>query len=267
MTYTRIFTPPRDSAILQQTPCPYCSQVGNPLVTCTVCGLRKGPRGRSVPLETANSYCGWDCHGYTNEPEPESLWPGERWVDSLPCLAVSKCIDGTVPHPGPHQFTFSTPVDPSEVGVVWALAVPQWRADDGLWYLDDYPPLPGEEDDDPNYRSAIVAAATVENAQRQCRSNRYNDGFEWELCDSVGCSARKRWLVTLSAARWLDEPITDMECPTCGGRGFIETGQQREIDCVACGGYVLSNGTHAHGLGRIPLVAPPVGGLTARSEP
>lgn len=44
---------------------------------CTTCGQRKGPIGRSVPLEAANSYCGYDCPDYRNEPTPGHLWPGE----------------------------------------------------------------------------------------------------------------------------------------------------------------------------------------------
>lgn len=44
---------------------------------CTVCHKTKNPRGRSAPLEMANSLCDWDCSGYTQEPTPGHLWPGE----------------------------------------------------------------------------------------------------------------------------------------------------------------------------------------------
>jgi hypothetical protein len=50
-------------------------------VTCTVCGLRKKPIGRSAPLEMANSLCNDDCPGYRLEPHPGQLWPGERQED------------------------------------------------------------------------------------------------------------------------------------------------------------------------------------------
>jgi len=46
-------------------------------VTCTVCGLRKKPMGRSAPLEMANSLCDHECPGYNAEPYPGDLWPGE----------------------------------------------------------------------------------------------------------------------------------------------------------------------------------------------
>ena len=44
-------------------------------VECTVCGQRKAPIGRSVPL--AMYLCDRDCPGYRQEPYPGSLWPGE----------------------------------------------------------------------------------------------------------------------------------------------------------------------------------------------
>lgn len=46
-------------------------------VNCVICNQTKGPRGRSIAPEMANSYCGWDCPGYTQEPSPGHLWPGE----------------------------------------------------------------------------------------------------------------------------------------------------------------------------------------------
>ena len=45
------------------------------VVRCRVCGERKAPIGRSVPL--AMSLCESDCPGYRQEPYPGSLWPGE----------------------------------------------------------------------------------------------------------------------------------------------------------------------------------------------
>lgn len=47
-------------------------------VDCTVCGLRKKPRGRSAPLEMANSLCDHECEGYNKDPKPGDLWPGEK---------------------------------------------------------------------------------------------------------------------------------------------------------------------------------------------
>ena len=48
-------------------------------VDCSVCGKEKGPRGRSAPLEMANSLCdSYDCcAGYMQEPRPSDLWPTE----------------------------------------------------------------------------------------------------------------------------------------------------------------------------------------------
>lgn len=62
--------------------CAICNEVGGPLVTCTVCGMRKHPMGRDPGLAAANGYCGFDCPGYTQEPKPGELWPGERFGDS-----------------------------------------------------------------------------------------------------------------------------------------------------------------------------------------
>jgi hypothetical protein len=45
---------------------------------CTVCGKRKAPNGRSVPMEMATSLCNADCNGYHQEPLPGHLWPDER---------------------------------------------------------------------------------------------------------------------------------------------------------------------------------------------
>lgn len=46
-------------------------------VTCTVCGMRKKPVGRSAPMDMANSLCDYDCPGYKQDPKPGQLWPGE----------------------------------------------------------------------------------------------------------------------------------------------------------------------------------------------
>ena len=49
------------------------------VVTCVVCGRRKAPIGRAVPLEMY--LCDRDCRGYYEKPHPGSLWPGESEVD------------------------------------------------------------------------------------------------------------------------------------------------------------------------------------------
>jgi len=51
-------------------------------VDCTVCGRRKPPIGRSVPMDTAGGYCDThDCPGWQQEPRSGSLWPGESEAD------------------------------------------------------------------------------------------------------------------------------------------------------------------------------------------
>jgi len=50
-------------------------------VTCSICGLRKKPRGRDAPLAMANSLCDHECPGYDQPPEPGDLWPGETKED------------------------------------------------------------------------------------------------------------------------------------------------------------------------------------------
>lgn len=50
-------------------------------VECVVCHRRKTPRGRSAPLEMANSLCDHGCPGYDQEPRAGSLWPGESEAD------------------------------------------------------------------------------------------------------------------------------------------------------------------------------------------
>ena len=45
---------------------------------CAQCGQRKAPRGRSVPLVTAGSYCHpMSCSAYMTGEPPGHLFPGE----------------------------------------------------------------------------------------------------------------------------------------------------------------------------------------------
>ncbi len=46
-------------------------------VECTMCGLRKKPVGRDAPVAMAGSLCDHECFGYSKDPHPGSLWPGE----------------------------------------------------------------------------------------------------------------------------------------------------------------------------------------------
>lgn len=46
-------------------------------VTCTVCGLQKKPRGRDAPA-AIGGLCDWKCSGYSLDPDPGHLWPGEK---------------------------------------------------------------------------------------------------------------------------------------------------------------------------------------------
>ena len=46
-------------------------------IECSVCGRRKKPRGRSAPLEMANSLCDHECKGYERGETTGDLWPGE----------------------------------------------------------------------------------------------------------------------------------------------------------------------------------------------
>lgn len=55
-----------------------CTESCYAMPECTVCGMRKAPVGRSLPLEACNSYCDWDCRGYKQDPKPGHLWPSER---------------------------------------------------------------------------------------------------------------------------------------------------------------------------------------------
>ena len=54
-----------------------CTKRCEAMPECRECGQRKKPWGRDVPAATANSYCGYDCPGYTKEPKAGHLWPGE----------------------------------------------------------------------------------------------------------------------------------------------------------------------------------------------
>ncbi len=45
---------------------------------CTVCGLRKKPWGRDVPMAAANGMCGSNCEGYAQDPQPGHFWPDEE---------------------------------------------------------------------------------------------------------------------------------------------------------------------------------------------
>lgn len=55
----------------------HCTPQCAAMPECTVCGLRKRPVGRSVAIEAENSYCGYHCPWYTEEPRPGHLWPNE----------------------------------------------------------------------------------------------------------------------------------------------------------------------------------------------
>lgn len=60
-------------------------------VYCVVCGHRKAPIGRSVPIGLY--LCDRDCDGYDIAPLPGSLWPGEKESEfGYPC-----CDNATKP--------------------------------------------------------------------------------------------------------------------------------------------------------------------------
>lgn len=62
-----------------ETECERCAQVGGPLVRCTLCGRLKKPHSRDA-APAAGEYCSaWECTGYWTDPQPSTLWPGERW--------------------------------------------------------------------------------------------------------------------------------------------------------------------------------------------
>lgn len=53
-------------------------------VECAVCHKMKKPLGRSAPLEMGNSLCHYDCPGYLQDPQPDTLWPGEKQEGEAP---------------------------------------------------------------------------------------------------------------------------------------------------------------------------------------
>ena len=48
---------------------------------CSVCHMRKPPRGRSVGAVAANGYCSFECDGYWEGEQPGHFWPGEEADD------------------------------------------------------------------------------------------------------------------------------------------------------------------------------------------
>lgn len=56
-----------------------CTEACYAQPTCVRCKKTKAPRGRSVAMEAASSYCcgSGDCPGYYEEPRAGHLWPGE----------------------------------------------------------------------------------------------------------------------------------------------------------------------------------------------
>ena len=64
-------------------------------VRCTTCDRLKAPVGRSLPLEMVNGYCGRDCDGYRESPEPGHLFQGElhrlRMRDCPVCGGDGSC--------------------------------------------------------------------------------------------------------------------------------------------------------------------------------
>lgn len=65
---------------MSETDCAVCDQVGGSLVWCVQCDLPKKPFGRD---SRTGGFCDSDCPGYPQMPTPGSLWPGERYGDSL----------------------------------------------------------------------------------------------------------------------------------------------------------------------------------------
>ena len=56
-----------------------CTEACFAMPECTVCGLRKPPRGRSVAIEAASGYCcSHDCPGYWIGEKAGHLWSEER---------------------------------------------------------------------------------------------------------------------------------------------------------------------------------------------
>ena len=55
-----------------------CTDACYAMPFCATCRMRKAPRGRDIPAEAANGYCGRDCAGYDAEPRSGHLWPSEQ---------------------------------------------------------------------------------------------------------------------------------------------------------------------------------------------
>jgi hypothetical protein len=55
-----------------------CTEACAAMPACTVCGMPKHPRGRDPGIRAASGYCGYDCPGYGEKPEPGHVWP-EEW--------------------------------------------------------------------------------------------------------------------------------------------------------------------------------------------
>lgn len=82
-----------------------CDDIGPPLMTCPRCKMSMAPTGRSAPLESLYCDCintlldrlldGGDGGEYVvyakSIGKRSSLWPGERWGDTLPCIGDPKC--------------------------------------------------------------------------------------------------------------------------------------------------------------------------------
>lgn len=56
---------------------PQCTEACEAREECARCHRRKSPRGRSIPLAMAGGLCDHDCPGYSEDPKPGHLWPGE----------------------------------------------------------------------------------------------------------------------------------------------------------------------------------------------
>lgn len=52
-----------------------CTEECERMPTCTRCGNRKQPIGRSAPMDSY--YCSYGCKGYRDDPQPGHLWKGE----------------------------------------------------------------------------------------------------------------------------------------------------------------------------------------------
>ena len=64
-------------------------------VYCAICFRAKAPHGRSVPDATYGTYCVDDesCSGYSRDPKPGCLWPGETSDD----FGYAHCLNATEP--------------------------------------------------------------------------------------------------------------------------------------------------------------------------